>query len=52
MKVAAAYAIANIITNDELNADYVIPEPFDKRIANNVANAVEQVAIETGLTNR
>ena len=33
MKVAAAYAIANIITDEERNAEYIIPNPFDKRLA-------------------
>ena len=37
MKVAAAYAIANIITDEERNAEYIIPNPFDKRVAKAVA---------------
>ncbi|MBO5303007.1 MAG: NAD-dependent malic enzyme [Lachnospiraceae bacterium] len=49
MKVAAAYAIANLITDDELNADYIIPNPFDKRVAKAVAEAVSKAAIETGV---
>ena len=40
MKVAAAHAIANIITDEERNADYIIPNPFDKRVAKAVAEAV------------
>lgn len=49
MKVAAAYAIANIISEDELTPDYVIPKPFDSRVANCVADAVEEEAIRSGL---
>jgi malate dehydrogenase (oxaloacetate-decarboxylating) len=49
MKIAAAYAIANIIKDEELNEDYVIPAPFDSRIAPAVAKDVAKVAIESGL---
>ena len=49
MKVAAAYAIANLISEDELNADYIIPNPFDKRVAQAVAKAVSEAAIKTGV---
>ena len=49
MKVAAAYAIANLISEDELNADYIIPNPFDKRVAEAVAKAVSEAAIKTGV---
>ncbi len=49
MKVAAAYAIANLITEEELNPDYIIPNPFDKRVAKAVADAVAQAAIDTGV---
>lgn len=48
MKVAAAYAIANLISEDELRPDYVIPAPFDQRVAPNVAAEVARAAIETG----
>ncbi len=40
MKIAAAYAIANLINEDELNEEYIIPNPFDKRVATAVAKAV------------
>lgn len=40
MKAAAAYAIASLISEDELSADYIIPSPFDKRVAEAVAKAV------------
>lgn len=49
MKVAAAEAIANLISSDELNADYVIPGPFDPRVAPDVAAAVAKAAMETGV---
>ena len=50
MKVAAAYAIANIITDEERNAEYIIPNPFDKRVAKAVAEAVAKAARDTGVT--
>lgn len=40
MKVAAAYAIAGLVSDEELNEDYVMPSPFDKRVAPAVAKAV------------
>lgn len=43
MKVAAAYAIANIISAEELNEEYIIPNAFDKRVVKAVANAVGEV---------
>lgn len=49
MKVAAVEAIAGLINEDELNADYVIPAPFDARVAPNVAAAVAKAAMETGV---
>ena len=49
MKVAAVEAIAGLISEDELNADYVIPAPFDPRVAPNVAAAVAKAAMETGV---
>jgi len=49
MKVAAAYAIAGLISDDELNADYIIPNPFDKRVVKAVAAAVSEAAIKTGV---
>ncbi|MBQ8827597.1 MAG: NADP-dependent malic enzyme [Clostridia bacterium] len=49
MKIAAAKAIASLITDEELNADYVIPSPFDKRVASVVAEAVAQAAKDTGV---
>lgn len=48
MKVAAAYAIAGLISDDELNDEYVIPDAFDQRVAPAVAAAVAKAAMETG----
>ncbi len=48
MKIAAAEAIAGIITDDELNEEYIIPDAFDKRVAENVAKAVAEAAKKTG----
>ena len=44
MKLAAAYAIANLITEEELKADYIIPDVFDARVATSVAAAVKEEA--------
>ncbi|MEE3953748.1 NADP-dependent malic enzyme [Peribacillus frigoritolerans] len=49
MKVAAVQAIAGLIQEHELNEDYVIPAPFDARVAPAVAAAVAKAAMETGV---
>ena len=49
MKIAAAKAIASLVSDEELKADYIIPAPFDKRVAPTVAEAVKQAAIKTGV---
>lgn len=49
MKLAAAHAIAELITDDKLEPDYVIPGAFDLRIASKVASYVAKAAIETGV---
>ncbi|PEX93219.1 NAD(P)-dependent malic enzyme [Bacillus cereus] len=49
MKLAAAYGIANIITDEELHASYVIPNPLDKRVVPSVAEAVAKAAIDSGV---
>lgn len=49
MKIAAATAIASLVSDEELNAEYVIPAPFDKRVAPTVAKAVKEAAIKTGV---
>lgn len=49
MKIAAVEAIAGLIREDELHQDYVIPGPFDPRVAPEVAAAVARAAMETGV---
>lgn len=49
MKKAAAEAIANLISESDLKDDYVIPAPFDPRVAPAVAAAVAKAAMETGV---
>ena len=49
MKLAAAKAIASLITDEELNSEYIIPSPFDKRVCNVVAKEVGRVAREQGI---
>jgi malate dehydrogenase (oxaloacetate-decarboxylating) len=49
MKIAAVHAIANLVNPQELNAEYVIPAPFDPRVAPMVAAAVATAAMETGV---
>ena len=46
MKLASAKAISNIIKDSELNADYIIPSPFDERVVNAVSQAVYNEAIQ------
>lgn len=52
MKVAAVFAIAELIDPSELSADYVIPAPFDVRVAPAVAAAVAKAAMETGVARK
>lgn len=47
MKVAAAYAIAELVADSDISNDYIIPKPFDLRIAPNVAKKVAEAAIKT-----
>ncbi|WP_084710703.1 NAD(P)-dependent malic enzyme [Ornithinibacillus californiensis] len=49
MKVAAAEAIASLISKEELKEDYVIPAPFDTRVAPLVASEVAKAAMESGV---
>ena len=49
MNAAAAHAIANLIDESELRADYIIPDPFDPRVKEAVSAAVAKVARETGV---
>ncbi|MDQ0216976.1 NAD-dependent malic enzyme [Peribacillus cavernae] len=52
MKVAAVYAIANLIQPHELTSDYVIPNAFDDRVAEAVAKAVAEAAVKTGVSRK
>jgi malate dehydrogenase (oxaloacetate-decarboxylating) len=52
MKLAAAYAIANCISDSELNEDYIIPGVFNPLVAPRVAEAVRQVAIKSGVARK
>ncbi len=47
MKLAAAYALADLVDEDKLAADYVIPKPFDKRVGPHVAAGVAQAAVDS-----
>ena len=49
MKVAAAYAIANSISEDEITAENIIPKAFDPKVQKAVAEAVKAAAIKTGV---
>lgn len=49
MKAAAVRAIASLITEEELHEDYVIPAPFDNRVAPKVAKYVAEAAMEAGV---
>ena len=50
MKIAAVYAIADIIKEEELNEEYIIPGAFDERVADHVAKAVAAKAKELGIS--
>ena len=49
MKMAAASALAGLVSDEELSADYIIPTPFDKRVGPAVARAVAEAARKTGV---
>ena len=49
MKIAAARAIASLVSDEELNAEYILPKAFDERVGKTVAAAVEKAARETGV---
>ena len=49
MKIAASYAIASLISADELDEEHVITTPFDKRVAPTVAAAVAKAALDSGV---
>lgn len=50
MKIAAAKAIAAIVSDEELNEEYIIPGAFDERVAKSVAKAVADEAVKLGIT--
>jgi malate dehydrogenase (oxaloacetate-decarboxylating) len=52
MKLAAARAIARVIPDDELHADYIIPSVFNRRVAESVAEAVANAAVSSGVARR
>lgn len=52
MKLAAVYAIANLIDPEELTHQYVIPDPFDERVVEAVAFSVSEAAIKTGVARK
>ena len=49
MKVAAARAIASLVSDDELSAEYILPKAFDDRIGKTVAKAVYDAAVKSGV---
>ncbi len=49
MKMAAAYAIAGIVSDEELEPGYILPNPFNEKVADAVADAVAKDAVENGL---
>ena len=52
MKMAAAQAIAGMVTDDQLSPDCIIPSPFAEGVADTVAKAVAQAAIESGVAKK
>ena len=50
MKIAAVYAIANLVSDEELNEDYIIPSALNKTIGERVATAVYNAAIASGIS--
>ncbi|GAB6109165.1 NAD(P)-dependent malic enzyme [Fusibacter bizertensis] len=50
MKVAAVYAIANLVSDEELNEEYIIPSALNKTIGTKVATAVYDAAVESGVS--
>ncbi|MCR4402041.1 MAG: NAD-dependent malic enzyme [Firmicutes bacterium] len=49
MKLAAVYAISDLVSDEEVSPDYIIPRPFDPRVAPAVAAAVAKAAMESGV---
>ncbi len=49
MKLAAAYALSSLVSDEELSPDYIIPKAFDPRVGKTVAEAVAKAAIDSGV---
>jgi len=49
MKIAAAYAIAGLVSQEELSAEYILPHAFDPRVKDAVAKAVAEAARKDGV---
>ena len=49
MKIAAAEAIASLVSDTELNENYIIPEPFNPKVSQKVAKEVAKAAIQSGV---
>ena len=52
MKLAAAHALAEIVSKDELSEEYIIPSMFDRRVPEAVASAVAEAAVKSGVARR
>ena len=52
MKIAAAYAISNLVSDKELNPEYILPEAFDKRVKDAVSMAVKEAAIKSKVSRK
>ncbi|MDD3411626.1 MAG: NADP-dependent malic enzyme [Eubacteriales bacterium] len=52
MKTAASYAIASLVSEEELSPHYILPQAFDKRVGVAVAKAVAEAAIRTGVARK
>ena len=46
MKIEASKAIANVISDQELNKDYIIPSPFDERVVKRVSEAIKNIILK------
>ena len=49
MKIAAAHALAELVSPAELNAEYILPAAFDPRVKDAVAEAVKKAAVDSGV---
>ena len=52
MKMAAAKALAELVSDEELSADYIIPKAFDPRVRDAVAAAVAEAAVRSGVARK